>query len=150
MTVWTTRTVTMVIVGFFAQGQAGKDSILQKTFLVRHQSGSTLGDVFFHPQLCRHTVSREFIWRTYTTAQVLQTTKQVKLFNLKEFSAVALEAYGEAWYCIWHLLRAWSQRSKMFILFTNAPILFIHKKNDNLWLCVWGFNNLTMKNRFAF
>ena len=31
---------------------------------------------------------------------------------------------------------------------TGAPILFICKKDRSLQLCVWGFNNLTMKNRY--
>ena len=30
----------------------------------------------------------------------------------------------------------------------GAPISFIHKKDSSLRLCVWGLNNLTMKNRY--
>ena len=75
----------------------------------------------------------------------LQTTKRVELFRVKEFVAVALEAYGEVWWCMWHPPGARPRRSRMFILLAGAPILFIDKNNGSLQPCVRGLNNLTVE-----
>ena len=39
---------------------------------------------------------RELVWRTYTAAEALTTTKQVELFSAKEFAAAALGVDDEA------------------------------------------------------
>ena len=111
---------------FSIPGQDGKGLILSEDLLLVDAS------IVFHLQLYRHTVCRELVWRTYTTVKVLQTTKRVELFNPKEFPAVALEAHGEAWCCMWHPPGALSRRSRMFIFFASAPILFMRRKGGIL------------------
>ena len=40
-------------------------------------------------------VEKELTWRSYTTAEVLPTTKRVELINKKEFAKVALDEKSE-------------------------------------------------------
>ena len=74
----------------FAPGQAGNGSVLPEDFL------GAPGDVIPHFWLCKHTVCRELVWRTYTAAEALPMTKRVEFFSVKKFAKVALWAYDEA------------------------------------------------------
>lgn len=40
-------------------------------------------------------VEKELIWKSYTTAKALPTTKQVKIINKKKFAKAALDAKSE-------------------------------------------------------
>ena len=42
-----------------------------------------------------------------------------------------------------------SYRSDLPSRLADAPILFIRKKDGSLQLCVWGLNDLTIKNRYS-
>ena len=85
---------------FDALEQAEKGLIFQRDIFfwqpTPEQSWSVPGDAFSHPQLYKHMVCKKFDWRTYTTAQALPTTKQVKLFHAKEFAMTALVNHDKA------------------------------------------------------
>ena len=93
---------------FFVPRQTGKGLILPEDpfwWPTPERRWSIPGDAFPHPQLCRHTVCRELVWRTYTTAQALPTTKQVELFRAKEFATAVLLDHDKAF-----VARSWRPR----------------------------------------
>ena len=138
--------------------------------MAEHQNGDSLIlGMFFLTFGCADRQFADNLSRRFIR---LQATKQVKLFNMKEFVTVALPANDEAFI-------VWSRRPRMFILLARykhclipprsypskpaatiillngpskspagTPILFVRKKDGSLWLFVWGLNNLTIKNRY--
>ena len=63
----------------------------------RHQNGRGSGDAFPHPQ---HSVDirfaeRELVWRTYSAAEALPTTRRVEIIDKKEFAVAALNKDDE-------------------------------------------------------
>ena len=93
---------------FFVPRQTGKGLILPEDLFwwpTPERRWSIPGDAFPHPQMCRHTVYRELVWRTYTTAQALPITKQVELFCAKEFATAVLVDDDKAF-----VARSWRPR----------------------------------------
>ena len=105
-----------------APGQAGKGLILQETCLVADTRVEVvLGIPFLTLSIA--FIDEELVWRTYTAAEALKTTKRVELFRVKEFVAAALGQYDEAWWCMWHPSGARPRRPRMFILFRQIASL---------------------------
>ena len=69
----------------------------QKTFLLANISAEVvLGMLFLTLSNANiRFVEKELIWRFYTTAKALPTTKRVELINKKEFAKVALDRNSE-------------------------------------------------------
>ena len=100
---------------FFAPRQAGKVLIFQETFLVADTRVEVvLGIPFLTLSIA--FADEELVWKTYTAAEALSTTKWVELFSAKEFAAAALGADDEAFV-------ARSRRPRMFILLAKQNCL---------------------------
>ena len=57
----------------------------------------------------------ELVWKNYTAAEALPTTKRVELFNAKEFAATALGNNDKAFV-------AWFRRPRMFIFLAKHKL----------------------------
>ena len=118
LTVWMTRTIItamitmitivapMAIAGFLLQDKLGKTWFFQKTFWV------VLEMSFFTHAIQAYSLQRRSLSGGFTW---LQTTKQVELFNIKEFATTAPGVNNEAF-------MAWFKRQKIFILFAKYKL----------------------------
>lgn len=93
-----------------------KACFYQKTFLLTDISMEKVLDMPFLT-FCNANIAvieKEFTWKSYTTADVLLTTRRVELINKKEFTKAALDKNSETFV--------------IYIVSLNlAPILEIHR-----------------------
>ena len=90
-------TFGMVVIAFSVPDKANRVKFFEKTFLVANISPEV---VFKIPFLTLNSADvnflvRELRWRTYTTDEVLSTTRCIELVGKKEFAAVALDPESE-------------------------------------------------------
>ena len=90
-------TFGMVVSAFSVTNKANRVKFFEKTFLVANVSPEV---VFGMPFLTLSGADvdfsgRELRWRTYTTEEVLPTTRRVELVGKKEFAAAALDPESE-------------------------------------------------------
>ena len=95
----TLNTYEMVVAAFSVEDKANRVRFFEKTFLVANVSPEiVLGMPFFTLNGADVDFSgRELQWRTYTTKEVLPTTRCVKLVGKKEFAAAALNPEHETY-----------------------------------------------------
>ena len=87
----------MVLANFQVEDQLGRTRFFQETFLLADISAEVvLGMPFLTLSNADvQFVEKELIWRSYTTAEALPTTKRVELINKKEFAKAALDEKSE-------------------------------------------------------
>ena len=92
-------TYGMVIAAFSVEDKANQGRFFEKTFLVANVSPEVvLGMPFLTLSGANVDFSgRDLRWRTYTTEEVLPTTKRVELVGKKEFAAAALDLEYETY-----------------------------------------------------
>ena len=83
----------MVIAGFQIENKLGKAQFFEESFLL---ADTSIEVVLRMPFLILSNANiqfakKEFICRSYTTAEALPTTKQVELIDKKEFAKVVLD-----------------------------------------------------------
>ena len=89
----------MVVIAFSVEDKANRERFFEETFLVANVSPKV---VFGMPFLTLSGADvdfsgRELRWRTYTTEEVLPTTRRVELVGKKEFAAAALDPEHETY-----------------------------------------------------
>ena len=89
----------MVVVAFSVEDKANRVRFFEETFLVANVSPKVvLGMPFLTLSGADVDFSgRELRWRTYTTEEVLPTTRRVELVGKKEFAAAALDPEHETY-----------------------------------------------------
>ena len=89
----------MVVVAFSVTDKANRVRFFEETFLVANVSPEVvLGMLFLTLSGADVDFSgRELRWRTYTTEEVLPTTRRVELVGKKEFAAAALDPEHETY-----------------------------------------------------
>ena len=92
-------TYGMVVAAFSVEDKANQVKFLKETFLVANVSPEVvLGRSFLTLSGANVDFSgRELRWRTYTTKEVLPTTRRVELVGKKEFAATALNLEYETY-----------------------------------------------------
>ena len=95
----TLDTYGMVVAAFSVKDKANRVRFFEETFLVANVSPEV---VFGMPFLTLSSANVDFSgrklrWRTYTTKEVLPTTRPVKLMGKKEFAAAALDSEHETY-----------------------------------------------------
>ena len=93
----TLDTFGMVLADFQVEDKLGRTRFFQETFLV---ANTTLEMIFGMPFLTLSNANVQFaqgelIWRSYTPAEALLTTKRVELINKGEFAKAALDENSE-------------------------------------------------------
>ena len=90
----------MVLANFQVEDQLGRTRFFQETFLLADISAEVvLGMPFLTLSNADvQFVEKELTWRSYTTAEVLPTTKRVELINKKEFAKAALNEKSETFF----------------------------------------------------
>ena len=83
----------IVVVTFSVVDKANQVRFLKKIFLVSNISPEVVFGMLFLILSCANVdfSSQELWWRTYTTEEVLPTTRRVKLVEKKKFAAAALD-----------------------------------------------------------
>ena len=94
---FTLQTFGMVLADFQVEDKLGKARFFQETFLLVNISAKIVLSMPFltFSNADVQFVEKELIWRFYTTAEALSTTKRVKLINKKEFAKAALDENSE-------------------------------------------------------
>ena len=87
----------MVIVNCSAKDKLGKIRFFQKTFLLANISLEVVLEMLFltFSKANIRFAERELVWRTYTAAEALLTTKRVEIINKREFAIAVLNADDE-------------------------------------------------------
>ena len=87
----------MVLASFQVEDKFGKTRLFQKTFLLANiNMEMVLSMPFFtFSNIDIQFAKKGLTWRSYTTARVLSTTKQVELIDRKEFAKAALNKNSE-------------------------------------------------------
>ena len=87
----------MVLANFQVEDKLGRARFFQETFLLADISMEVVLGILFLTLSNADVqfVEKEFIWRSYTTAKALLTTKRVELINKKEFAKAALDKNSE-------------------------------------------------------
>ena len=87
----------MVIADFSVKNKLGRVRFFQETFLLAHIGLEVvLGMPFLTLSKADvRFVERGLVWRTYTAAEALSTTKRVKIIDKREFAVAALNADNE-------------------------------------------------------
>ena len=95
----TLDTYGMVVVAISVEDKANQVKFFEETFLVANVSPEVvLGMLFLTLSGADVDFSgRELRWRTYTTEEVLPTTRRVELVGKKEFAAAALDPEHETY-----------------------------------------------------
>ena len=95
----TLDTYGMVVAAFLVEDKANRVRFFEETFLVANVSPEVvLGMPFLTLSGADIDFSgRELRWRTYTTKEVLPTTRRVELVGKKEFAAAALDPEHETY-----------------------------------------------------
>ena len=93
----TLDTFRMVLASFQVEDKLGKTRFFQETFLLADiGTEGVLGMSFLTPSNVNvQFVGKELIYKIYTTAKALPTTKRVELINKKEFAKTALDEKSE-------------------------------------------------------
>ena len=87
----------MVIVDCLVKNKLGRIRFFQKTFLLANIGLEMVLGMFFL-NLSKGNIwfaKRELVWRTYTAAEALPTTRKMEIIDKREFVAVALNANNE-------------------------------------------------------
>ena len=94
---FTHKTFGMVLASFQVEDKLGRTWFFQETFLLADISTEIILSMLFLTLSNADVqfVEKELIWRSYTTAKALQTTKRVELIDKKEFAKVALDENSE-------------------------------------------------------
>ena len=95
----TLHTYGMVVAAFSVEDKANQVRFFEETFLVANVSPEVVLEI---PFLTLSGVDIDFLcqelqWRTYTTEEVLPTTRHVELVGKKEFAATALDLKYETY-----------------------------------------------------
>ncbi len=90
-------TYEMVIAGFSLQDKLGKVQFFEGTFLLVDTSIKVVPGMPFltFSNVDIWFAEKELIWRSYTTAEALATTRWVNLIDKKEFAKAALDENSE-------------------------------------------------------
>ena len=93
----TIETFEMVLANFQVEDKLGRSQFFQETFLLADISTEVvLGMPFLTLSNADiQFIEKELTWRSYTTAKVLPTIKQVELINKKEFAKAVLDENSE-------------------------------------------------------
>ena len=93
----TLQTFGMILANFQVEDKLGRTRFFQETFLLADISVElVLGMLFLTLSNAEvQFVEKELTWRSYTTAEILPTTKRVELINEKEFVKAALDVKSE-------------------------------------------------------
>ncbi len=88
----------MVVFTFSVSDKDGRERFFEESFLLADVSPDiVLGMLFLTMSNADVDFqARDLQWRSYTTGEVLPTTKQVELIGKKEFAAAALDPEHEA------------------------------------------------------
>ena len=91
------RTFKMVMAGFQVVDKLGRARFFQESFLLAETSMEVvLGMLFLAFSNANiQFAEKELIWRSYTAAEALATTKWVELINKKKFAKAALDEESE-------------------------------------------------------
>ena len=87
----------IVLASFQVEDKLRRAWLFQETFLVANISAEVVLGMLF-PTLCNANVQfveKKLIWRSYTSAKTLLTTKRMELINKKKFTKVALDKNSE-------------------------------------------------------
>ena len=86
-------TFGMVIAGFQVEDKLGKARFFQQSFLLPETSMEVMLEMPFliFSNVDIQFAEKKLIWRSYTAAEVLATTKRVELIDKKEFAKAALD-----------------------------------------------------------
>ena len=89
----TLKIFRIVLASFQVENKPGKTQFVQKIFLIVNISAEIVLSIFF--LIFNNTdvqfIEKKLIWRSYTAAEALSTTKQVELINKNEFAKVTLD-----------------------------------------------------------
>ena len=87
----------MVVAAFLVEDKTNRVSFFEKTFLVTNVSPEVVLGMLFLILSGADVdfLGRELRWRTYSTKEILQTTRRVELVGKKKFVAVALDPEHE-------------------------------------------------------
>ena len=87
----------MVIVDCLVKNKLGRVQFFQKTFLLANIGLEVILGMFFLTlsKADIRFVEHELVWRTYTAAEALPTTRRVEIIDKREFAAAALNADDE-------------------------------------------------------
>ena len=93
----TLKIFRMVLASFQVEDKLGRAWFFQETFLLADISAEVVLNMPFltFSNADIQFVEKELIWRSYTTAEVLPTTKGIELINKKEFAKAALDEKSE-------------------------------------------------------
>ena len=83
----------MVIANFQVEDKLGRAWFFQESFLLAETSTEVILEMFFFTfnNADIQFIEKKLIWRSYTAAEALPTTKQLELINKKKFAKVAFE-----------------------------------------------------------
>ena len=89
---------------FQVEDKLGKAWFFQETFLLANIDVEVVLGILFltFSNADIQFMEKELIWRSYTTAEALLTTKQVDFINKKEFAKVTLDKNSEFLLFMWH------------------------------------------------
>ena len=89
----TLETYRMVISTFFISDKNSRERFFEKNFLLAEVKPEIVLGIPFLTMSNADVVfqARDFQWKSYTTGDVLPTTRQVKLIGKKEFAAITLD-----------------------------------------------------------
>ena len=92
------QTFAMIIVGFQVEDKLGMARFFQESFLLAETSMEVVPGMLFliFSNADIQFVKKELTWRSYTTAEVLSTTKRVEFIDKKEFAKAVLDEEFEA------------------------------------------------------
>ena len=109
------RTFEMVIAGFQIKDKLGKARFFQEWFLLGNISMKVVLGMFFltFNNADIQFAEKEFTSRSYTTAEILSTTKWIKLIDKIEFAKVALDKEFETF--VMHIAALEAPLSEMTI-----------------------------------
>ena len=90
-------TFGMVIADYSVKDKLGRVLFFQKTFLLANIGLEVVLGMFFLTFSKKYIrfAERELVWRTYTAAEALPTTRKVKIIDKKEFAVAAMNGDDE-------------------------------------------------------
>ena len=105
----------MIIAGFQIEDKLGRARFFQESFLLAETSMKVVLEMSFLTlsNADIQFVEKELIWRSYTTAEALSTTKYVELIDKEEFAKVALDEESKTFVVHVAALEALSESARM-------------------------------------
>ena len=118
------------------EDKLGRARFFQETFLLANISVEVVLDMLFltFSNANVQFIEKKLIWRFYTIAEVLLTTKQVKFINNKEFAKAVLDENSETFVVYVASLniapRIYPDKAAQIVLLLTKKVMILNKYLD--------------------